>query len=158
MKQTRRYMWFEEGVKQPLQYLFHQISSKMDVSVVGAMLGAFLPVPLSMPACLALLVGIDTYTGRLAAFSRGDAVNTSRTREMALKKLQGYMIFITTAALAAYASGDMILLKGSISLLSTIEFFSIAENLYDCKYIPFNPKEAPIFKGISALMKRRKGD
>lgn len=153
-------MTIREGLVDPLRQLAESVLNNPVLAGIGAFLGVLFPLPVSAPIALVLLAGIDTYTGRLAALYRGESVLTSIMRKMAINKLQGYLIFILAAALASMAAGDTIMLKGAYGLLSAIEFFSIAENLYDMKKLPFDPRKVPLFRGIAKVLKgeHKKGE
>ena len=139
-----------------LDYLFNALIHNPIAALIGSFIGILFPLPATALMALVVLTAIDLFTGRSAAYHRGDLVTSGKTREMSISKLQGYMIFILTAALASHAASSVIMLKGTIGLLSAIEFFSISENLYDMKLIKFNPREIGLFKGLLKIIKRDK--
>ena len=139
-----------------LDYLFNAVIHNPIAALVGSFIGLIFPVPATALAALAALTAIDLFTGRSAAYKREELVTSGKTRQMSISKLQGYMLFILTAALASHAADNVIMLKGTIGLLSAVEFFSISENLYDMKLIKFNPREIGLFKGLLKAIKREK--
>lgn len=146
---------------QSISKLLEEIGSKPLVSILGALFAIVFPVDGWAVSAVVLLITIDTLTGRWAAFARGEEVRSRYTFYRMRVKLQGYMIFIATAALASVATNGLVadgtmFLRGAIGLVGAVEFFSISENLYDQGWIPFDPRKVPMFKMLVSSIKSRK--
>lgn len=137
-------------------YFAERVASKPILWLIGLTAGFAIPSSLISASSLVCLVIIDTFSGRYAAYARGEEVTSSTMRRKILTKLQGYMVFIITAGLASAVVDATIILKGAFGLLGAVEFFSIAENLYDLDMLPVDPRKAPLFRGIVGMVKLRK--
>jgi hypothetical protein len=146
-----------EQISGSTHYFFQQILDRPGKAITGLLLGVALPDTLISVGLLALLVTIDTMTGRAAAYRRGEQVTSGTMRAKILTKIQGYMLFLLTAALASGAiPGGKVVLKGAIGLLSAIEFFSISENMFDLDMLPFDPRKVPLFRSVVSSVRLRK--
>jgi len=141
------YAFFRENFKGILD---HPI-----VATLGAFTGVMLPIVIEPGLGLTLLVAVDTFTGRQAAYKRGEAVLSGKMRQMTISKVNGYLVFITMAAVASFVMKSDVMLRGAFGLAAAVEFFSITENLYDMGLIRFDPRRVPLFKGIVDAIKHK---
>lgn len=127
-------------------------------SGVMASLSDAMPGHLISLASLTTLVVIDFITKYIACRKRGISFTSQIMREKGVFKLRDYFLLYIAAACTVPLMGEPDAYRAALTFMAFVEFWSIAENLYDAGTIPFDVRQvamSDIFRSLVGRMVSR---
>ena len=151
---------WQDGLRHATERVSHLIHLIQDKPVVVT-LSAAMSVLVSdwanqtvMLGALCLLWFADLITKIWVCRRTGQPVTSALMRQRGFPKLRDYLILCICAWMTTPIMGAMVF-RSILSMMAFWELWSIAENLNDGGYIPFDIRNSSIFDGIRKLARKK---